>query len=141
MASTAIPAVKAAILSLLEGPEELEDVLITADKEPEREKEYVWIWKGKARREFNLLGPAPTPLDENLEIKLRIVSIQGDDAKASEDRATELLELVETTLREDIQLEDTVLWHRLEEIEGDPVLFDQRRGFAWMATLTAKARI
>lgn len=141
MASTAIPAVKAAILSLLEGAEDLKGVLVTDDKEPEREKEYVWIWKAKARREYRLLGGSPSPLDEDLEIKLRIVAMQGDAAKPSEERASELLEAVETALRADLHLEDTVLWHKLEEIDGEPYLFDTRRGFAWSATLAAKARI
>ena len=141
MASTAIPAVKAALVELLEASEDLQGVTVTDDKEPERSDEYVWIWKAKSHREYRLLGGKPPPLDEDLEVKIRIVAIKGDASKPSEERATELLEAVEDALRADLGLKQTVLWHKLEDIEGDPVLFDTRRGFAWMATLTAKARI
>lgn len=141
MASTAIPAVKTAVLGLLEASEDLANVNVTGDKEPEHDKEYVWLWRAKATRSFELLGGNPAPLDEIIELKLRIVSIQGDAVAASESRATELLEAVEGALRGDLELDGTVFWHRLEEIEGDAVLFDQRRGFAWTATLTAKTRI
>lgn len=143
MASTAIPAVKAAIVNTLNGAEELEGVEITADKMPERASEFIWVVNGKSEREFRLIGGAPTPLDEDLTVEIRVVVILGaKTASPSEERATELLEAAETALREDIHLEDTVLWHRISNIaEGEQQVHDEKRGFVYVATLSAKARI
>jgi hypothetical protein len=137
MASTAIPVVKAAVLGALQGAEALEGITVTADREPERDSEYVWIWRAKAKRNFRTIGPSPAPLDEEVSIVMRVVAIGGDP----EARALELADAVEEALREDITLGDSVLWHRLEELEQEPLQFDRKAGCHVLMTLTAKARI
>lgn len=141
MASTAIPAVKAAILAALEGAEDLVGVTVTADKEPEKEKEWVWVWKAEAEREFKVLGPSPAALDEMVKVSLRVVSIQGTKATPSEERAFEISEAVETALRADPDLGGAVTWQRIEKVEQEPLLFDKRYGCLVEMTVKAKARI
>ena len=141
MASTAIPAVKAAILAALEGAEALQGVAVTAGKEPERDEEWVWVWKAEAEREFKMLGPSPAALDEVVKITLRVVSIQGANATPSEERAFEIAEAVETALRADPDLGEAVHWQRIEKVEQEPLLFDKRYGCLVLMVVKAKARI
>src|SRR4051794_13782948 len=100
MASTSLPAVRAGVLSALEGADDLESVHIAdGGTEPHRAAEYVWMFKARATREFRTIQPAPTPQDENVKVSLRIVAIKDTkDNSKSEERATELLETVETAL-------------------------------------------
>lgn len=142
MASTAIPAVKAAIIELLEASEDLEGVTIAPGAEPDRDKEYIWFYKASATRDFNLLGGNPAPLDENLRIYMRVVAIKGSiDADPSEDRAYEIAEAVEAALRADLELDGTVFFHRIEAVEQEHLKIDRTRGCHVLLTLTAKTRI
>lgn len=136
---TSLPAAKEAVKAALDGAEGLDGVRVARGKEPNK-KEYVWIFKGKAKRDFASLGPKPPPLDENVEVTLRIVAIKGDDV-ASEDRAYELFNAVETVLRDNPDLSEDILFQRISEVEDGHVLFDQKWGFHIIATVTAKARI
>lgn len=142
MASTAVPAVREAVLKTLEEAEELKGVLVTGDKEPERPTEYIWIYKAKANREFSLIGMQPAPLDEMVRVYLRVVAVKGSaDSTPSEERALELAALAETALRENPTLNDCARFHHVEELEPQSLLFDQKRGCHVLMTIAAKARI
>lgn len=140
MASTAIPAVKAAISKVLKAAASLKGVTVTSGTEPTRPTEYVWVWKAEANREFRLLGQTPAPLEEVVNVHLRVLAIRGDLA-AAETRATTLFEAVETALRSVPKLEGTVEWHRIEKVEAEPLNFDTKVGFQYLVVVSAKARI
>lgn len=139
---TAIPAVKEAVFNLLKDAPALEGIKVTDDKEPERHKEYVWVYKARAKRKFKLLGPQPARQDENIEVYLRIVSIKdATELKPSEERAIEIFEAVEEALRADITLKGTAFFHLIEDVEIAPAKFDKKRGCHVIAVVSAKARI
>lgn len=140
MASTAIPAVRAAVLETLTGSETLEGfpkLKISAGKEPERAPEWIWVWKAQADREFKVLGPQPAPVEEDVKVWLRIVAIHQTEA---ESRAAEILEAAETALRSASLGGST--WNQLLQIdEAGPVQFDQKLGYHFVTTLSVHARI
>lgn len=144
-ASTAIPAIKEAIFEILKEAAEggpLEGIPVTDDKEPDREKEYVWVWKAKAKRAFKLLGPQPARQDEMINVFLRIVAIKDSEKlKPSEERAIEIFKAVEEALRADITLKGKAFWHLIEDVEIAPVKLDKKRGCHVIAVVSAKARI
>lgn len=140
--STAIPAIKEAVFQLLKEAESLENIRVTDDKEPENLKEYVWVWKARAKRNFKLLGPQPSKREEMINVYLRIVAIKGSDKlKPSEERALEIFEAVEKALIADLTLKGTALFHIVDDLEVAPVKFDKRRGCHVIAVVSAKARI
>jgi hypothetical protein len=142
MASTKIPAIKAAVVETLQAAEALKGIKVTDDREPDRDDEYVFIYKARARRDFKLIGPQPAPQDETVNVYIRIVAIRGTDkAKPSEERALEIFEAVETALRDNSTLGDTALFQRIEDLEIEPQNFEGKRGCHVLATVTAKARI
>lgn len=138
MAATAIPAVKAAVLVALDDVEGLAGVEVTGGLEPSRKDEYVWIWKAKAKRVFKSVGARPPALDEAVSLTIAAVVIGGKDPEA---RVFEIAGAVETALRADVTLAGAVRWHRLEELDEEPLQFDQKVGCRILMTLTAKARI
>lgn len=138
METTAIPAVKDALAESLEGAAGLEGVVVARKQEPARAKEYVWIRRGKSKRDFALLGPRPAPLDEIVEVTIRVVAIGGEDPEA---RTYEIFNALEAALRADPDLSDDVLFQKIGEVEDDHLLFDQKPGFHVVSTVTAKARI
>ncbi len=142
MPSTAVPKLKQAILEALQEAEDLADVVVSADKEPERAKEYVWIYKGKAKRDFKLLRPPPSPLEEEARVFLRVLVIKGSkDPGPSAERAVEIADAVEETLRA-LELGAPFLSSILiEEREEEPLLFDKSRGCHVLMTALAKARV
>ena len=146
MASTAIPALKSAILASLEvdpTPEGLEGVAISGDKEPTRSSEYVWLYKGKAQREFKLIGGRPSKLNEEVRIFLRVLVVKGDQAEA-ESRALAIAEAVEGILR-DLEPEDDEAQFLkpllVEELEDEPLQFDQKAACHVLMTVVTEARI
>lgn len=140
MAATTIPAIKAAIVKVLEASEDLEDVTVAKGKEPTRKTEWIWVQRAEAAREFRLIGQKPMPLDELVKVHLRVVAIRGD-IEAAEKRATELFEAVEAALREDDKLGGAVLWHKIESFESEPLNFDTKVGFHYVPIVSAAARI
>ena len=144
MAPTAIPKVRAAVRAMLEAAAEAPDsdlhglAIAAAGPEPTRPNEFIWFWRGKAKRVFRVVGPRPAPYEEDVSLTLRLVAIGGEDP---ESRAFALLSAVEDVLRNDITLGDAVFWHRLEELEDEPLDFDRKLGWAVLLTLTARARI
>lgn len=139
---TAIPAVKQAVFELIKDASALDGILVTDDKEPERAKEYVWVYKAKAKRNFKLLGPQPAKQDEMIQVYLRIVAIKdAAKLKPSEERALEIFEAVEEALRADITLKGTAFFHLIEDLEIAPVKFDKKRGCHVVGIVSAKARI
>lgn len=136
--ATTIPAVKAAVLAALDGAEDLEGVAVSAGLEPDNEFEYVWIWKGKAKRVFKSVGAHPPALDEDVSLTLRVVVVGGEDPEA---RAYEIADAVEAAQRADLTLGGAVRWHRFEELDQEPLQFDQKVGCHVLMTLTARARI
>lgn len=141
-AVTAIPAMKEAVFQILSEAPALENIRVTDDKEPENCKEYVWVYKAKAKRNFRLLGNQPAKQDEKIEVYLRIVAIKdAQKLKPSEDRAVEIFEAVEEALRADITLKGTTLFHLIEDVELAPVKFDKKRGCHIIGVVSAKARI
>lgn len=142
MASTAIPAVKAAMLEILtaatgEGGS-LEGIAVSADKQPERPDEFVWIWKAKSKRKWASLGQKK--LEETVMVTLRVVAIRGGVAD-SEARAIEIAEAVETEFRKDLTLGGAARFHLIEELDDEPRKFDQAFGCAVLMTLTADIKI
>lgn len=142
MASTKIPAIRAAVYKTLKAAESLKGITVADDKEPERQNEWVWIMKATAEREFRLIGPRPAKQDETVKVWLRIVALRGSkEAKPSEERVTEILEAVETALRDDASLEDTCFFHNIDALEIERIILDKKRGCHVVATVTAKTRI
>lgn len=137
--ASAIPAVKAAIQSTLEDATGLlDDIPVSRGLEPSRPKEYVWIWKAKAKRDFKSIGSRPAPLDEDVSVTMRVVAIGGEDP---ESRVFEISDAVEAALRADLTLGGVVRWHRVEELEQELQQFDPKVGCHILMTLTARARI
>lgn len=142
MADSAIVPAKEAVMRILEGARSLENITITDDKEPETKNEYIWFHSIKADREWKLLGGNPAPQEETLIIRLRCTAIKGvKETTPSFERAMEIYEAMEKVLRENITLEDTVLYHNISEVEGGPVTYDKARGHVMLVTIKAKARI
>jgi hypothetical protein len=146
MASTAIPALKSAILAALEAdptPEGLDGVAISGDKEPTRESEYVWLYKAKAKREFKTIGRRPVKVDEDLSISLRVLAVKGSQAEA-ESRALAIAAAVEGVLRDLEPGDDEAVFLApllVQELEDEPLLFDQKAGCHVLMTVVTKARI
>jgi hypothetical protein len=142
MASTAIPAIKAALLALLKEAEGLQGITVTAGKEPERDTEYVWITNAKAARDWKLLKPAPTPLDEDVRVTLWVVALMGGaDHTESEERAFEIAGEVETAIRQPAELSPIDFGHMIEKLEDSPLLRDSRWGCQIEITVLVKGRI
>lgn len=141
MSSTAIPAVKEAVVNTLKAASSLKGITVTDDKEPERKSEYIWIWKARAKREFKNIGPN-SKVDEMIEVFIRIVAYKGStDQKPSEERAVEIFEAVETALRANRKLNNTVFWHKIGDLEIVPLVPDKKRGCHAIAVVNAKAQI
>ena len=136
--ASAIPAVKAAVLSTLSSAEDLEGVEVGADLEPSRNSKYVWIWRAKSKRQFKSVGARPPALDEDVSLTLRVVVIGGEDPETA---VFEISDAVEAALRADLTLGGAVRWHRVEELDQEPLQFDQKVGCHILMTLTARARI
>lgn len=143
MASTTIFSVKNAIVATLGEAEGLSGVTISADKEPERVSEYIWVPEGKAERSVELIRRPPYPLDEIVRVTVWIVVIKGSSSPTpSEKRAYELLEAAETAIRElPNGLGDAQFGHWIESVEPKPALFDGKWGHQIKAVVLAKARI
>lgn len=143
MASTGIPAVKAAILALLEETDGLEGVTVTAGKEPERAKEFIWVSHAKAVRDPKLLKSAPHPLDEDVRVTVWVVALKGGkDHLVSEVRAYEIAGVVETAIREPgVHLAPVDFWHMVEQIDDSPLLRDKTWGCQIEMTVLVKGRI
>lgn len=143
MASTAIPALEAAILGALQAepaPEGLEGVSVSGDKEPTRATEYVWLYKAKAKREWRTIGPRPSARDEELRASLRVLVVKGDLAEAKT-RALEIAGVVEDALAA-VNTTSPLLYPLLvEEIEDEPLQFDQKSGCHVLMTVVTRARI
>jgi hypothetical protein len=137
-----MPAVRAAIVETLVGSKALEGVsVVNGGPEPSRSNEYVWLYSAKSSREFSTIGIQPPPLAETLKLQIRIVAIGGEEASVSEARATELLEAAEHALRTDDTLKATAWWSKFTDLEGEPLLIDQKLAFAYTTTLEAYTRI
>ena len=142
MASTNIPAVKAAVLKVLESAKALEDITVSGDKEPERDTEYVWIYKAKAKRQFTTIGKQPAAQDEMVEVHLRVFAVDpGATYTDVEARAVEIFEAVESALRDSPTLDGTAFFQHVEELEIEPLLLDQNWACHVLVTLAAKTRI
>lgn len=145
MASTAIPAVKAALVNRLEETTELDEIEIASGgREPstvrkvKKGDEYVWIWRGRSKRDPASLGRRPAPLKENIEITCRLVIIGGDDPEA---RAFELFEVVETALRGFPDLGRKVRFQSITSLEEEARDFDRTLGHHILFTVSAEAVI
>lgn len=140
--STAIPAVEAAILAVLEEAPDLADVLVTGDyRRADQEREYVWLWKAKATREFKGIGRRPAKQEEEIEVTLRVLAVADTPAEAKT-RAYELAGITETALRYEMRLDQTVLKNRVKQLQGEPLAeFDPKFGFHVLMTVAAETRI
>lgn len=146
MASTAIPEVKAAILEVLGEAKSLEGVTVTGDyKIAERANEHVWLWKAETRqREYRGLGHAvakPPTIDEEILVTLRIVAIGQASAAEAESRVFELVEGVETALRESIKLGGVAIQSIVDKLSDEPLNFDTKIGHGVLMVVKAKTRI
>lgn len=140
--TTAIPAVKAAILKTLEGAEGLAGVVITDDvKAADRALEHIFMWKAKATRDFAGMARKPPPLDEEIKVTLLVVAIGNGTRLDVETRAYAIAAAAESALRGDIKLEGVALSCLVAEIDEDPLDFDTKRGTRLILTVKAKARI
>lgn len=145
MAATAIPAVREAVIDALEGIEALSGVeLRNGGTEPTQAREWLWIVKADAKnREFKVLQPAPTPIDETVTLHLMISVVGGGKAAeqaAAELRATEILDAVDTVLRADNTLGGTVFSHKFADLEQLNRVVDGGFRATWIAPLTCKTR-
>jgi hypothetical protein len=136
--ATTIPAVRGAVVATLAAAEALEGITVADGLEPTSQKQYVWLWKAKAKRNFSGVGTGrPLPQDEDVSLTMRVVVI-GTEARA---RAFEISDLVEAALAADARLGGAVKWHRIEELDEEPLQFDQKPGHHVLMTLSARARI
>jgi hypothetical protein len=137
--ATTIPAVRDAVVAVLAAAEALEGITIADGLEPTSQKQYVWLWKAKAKRNFSGVGAGrPLPQDEDVSLTMRVVVIGTEDPRA---RAFEIADLVEAALAADARLGGAVKWHRIEELDEEPLQFDQKPGHHVLMTLSARARI
>lgn len=139
MAHSATEAVEEGILTILEASEDLKDVTITAAEEPQRAKEFIWLWQDEDETEFATLAE-PVVLDQQITYTLDVMAVTGDTT-SSKVRAREIREAAEDALYKDGSLEGTALWFRIGKGKGQRVSFDNKQGFRIQLTLTAKARI
>lgn len=142
MASTSIPEVKAALVEALKNSVALNGITITKGKEPTRESEFIWIPKAKAKRSHTLLGGTP-PLDEVVTVTVWVVVTKGTTGpEESEERAFEIVEAVETTLRKPVEAAKQELQPpTVEEIDQSPVPLDKKWACHIEMTVTVTARI
>lgn len=139
--STAIPAIKEAIVKTLKDAESLKGIKVTDEKEPTDEKEYIWVFKARAKRNWQNIGPQ-SKMGEVIEIFIRCVSLKGsDEVKPSEERAIELFEAVEAALRANRRLDGTAFFQHVGDVEIAPVLVDKIRGCHVIAVVSAKTQI
>lgn len=146
---SAIPSVAEKAIEILEAAqaevEALQGVAITADKEPELDDEYVWLYRKRATRGFKLVGPQPAPLDETLRLYFRILVVKGEkEAKPAEDRALQIAAAVEAVFREagkEKALGKSVRNILVTELDDEPLLFDKKRGCQILMTVAMIARI
>ena len=133
MASTAIPADKEAVRRTLAEAEALTDVEVATGFEPTRPKEYVWIAKASAKRDWASLGQRRRK--EKLSVTMRVVVIGGEDV---ESRAYEICAAVEAALLANLQLDGEVVKNLVEELDEEPSLdFDGKPGHAVWMTVAA----
>jgi len=144
---THVPQARAAIENLLnaaaESDEALKEITVSNAEMPERKRKFVWIWKAKSKRDFRVIGPAVTPQKEDMLTTMMIWAAKGEgrNPRPAEDKAMEIFEAVETALREDVTLEDSVLMHHIETMEIEGALLDQTHGCRIVAIISAQARI
>lgn len=145
--STAIPAAKEWVMGVLEPLPELADVEVTDDTEPERAKEYVWLYRANAKREFTVMkGGAPPPLEEFLRLYLRVfVVVAGRSAKPAEVRALEIASAVERALREAMSDSPPTAVRAkgliVEELDDEPQVVDNGRAYHVLMIVRLNARI
>lgn len=135
-----LPSIKEAVLAILNASPALAAVKVTEAKEPERAKEYVWLYRVKSTRDWASLGRQSK--DEVAKVFLRVVAILGGkDGTASEARAFEIVSTVEAALEADVTLGGVVRFHLIEDIEAEKQLFDNKWGAHVLLTISANARI
>ncbi len=142
MASTSIPAVKAAIQEILAEAGGLDGILVTTDyNKTDRAPEHIWIWKAKSKRDFKGLGHRPPRLQEEIKVTLRVVTVGGADAAAAEARVYEIVEAAETALREDTTLGGVARKAHVADLDEEPLSFDSKIGCHVLMTVAAETVI
>lgn len=139
MAHSATEAVEAGMLAILETTEDLADVEISFDAEPERSREFIWLWKREDEEEPAAIGE-PITLNQQIVFTLDVMAVTGKTA-TSKVRAREIREAAEDALYQDGSLGGNVLWFNINKGSETAVSFDNKHGFRIQLTLTAKARI
>jgi hypothetical protein len=140
--SSAIPAVKAALLTLLGSASGLEGVAILRGKPDPLPDEFVSVWDAASERDYAGLGPK-APLDEVIDLTL-VVDVgqaSGTDFEPSETRAWEIFGAVEDAIRSDLTLSGSWRFDRISKVKQEYFRQDKRRGCRVFCTLTGKARI
>jgi hypothetical protein len=133
-----IPAIKAAVAEVLKGAAGLEEIPIeTGPREPETAKEWIFLWKARAKRKPGSLGRAPFALDEDVTLTVRVCSIHEE----SEARVFVLAEAVESALQAEPTLDGVVRWQYVEEVDQVAMKFDEKDGHRILLTIVAKSRI
>jgi hypothetical protein len=142
MTSSRIPEIEEAIMEVLRAEPTLEEQGIEVGNELEpKAPESVWNYKAETSREFRGLGRRPPTLREDIKCFLRIRVVSGENFGVVKARAWELMDLVETALRDNHKLDRTVEFSRIQKAIGEPVSLDQRTGYHILFQLAAKTRI
>jgi hypothetical protein len=130
--TTAIPAAKEAVRRTLAEAASLEGTTVATGKEPTRPRQYIWVVKASAKRDWGSLGQRRRK--EKLSVTMRVVAIGADDVEA---RAYELCSAAEVALLENLQLNGQVVKNLVEELDEEPSLdFDGKPGHAvWMTVV------
>lgn len=124
----------------MEASSEFQEVEIGNGLEP-KTREYVWLYKSETTRDFLGLGRRPPKLREDIKCYLRLFVSGAGEFSETKGRAYDLLEAVETALRENYKLDDTIEFSRIMKAIGEPISLDQRTGFHILFQLVGKTRI
>lgn len=142
MATSTIPAYKAALHAALEARVELRNVQVSYGAPlPAPADELVWLAGVEGEQEAAALGAQRR--EETFRLTIIIdVFVQGQNQRAATDRAFELMAIIETVLRADGSLGNVV---RFSEIDGpltlEEMASDTARGARLTIMVAAAARI
>jgi hypothetical protein len=144
VASTRIPEIEQAIVEAakdgIKGAGLADKVEVGSSLEP-KSAQYLWLYKSETNREFLGLGRRPPKLREDIRCYLRLYVTGGGQYDELKARCYELLEVVETALRDRYKLDDSVEFSRIVKAIGEPISLDQRSGYHILFQLVGKTRI
>lgn len=143
MASSKLPEITSALVTLFEAASGLDGVKVAHVERPDTKSDWILVGGGKATRQFKSLGNQPTPLDEDFSIECEATAIKvgGTTYTDAQARAFQLLDAAESALRDDHRLSDLVRWATVATVQEHFEPVDKGRAATVRFTVTGKTRI